>query len=67
MEVREQFQQAADKNWDPTGQKLVWFCESNKSVTTVAEYASYQTSVLHQHNKDVSGGGGGGLGVPLQL
>lgn len=34
-----QLLQPADENWDPTGTKKIWHCESNRSHTTIAKYA----------------------------
>lgn len=40
-----QIQQAADENTDPSGRRQVWKCESNRSFTTIKEYAGYQQRV----------------------
>ncbi|KAK7909368.1 hypothetical protein WMY93_014052 [Mugilogobius chulae] len=59
VEVRTQVQQPADENWDPTGTKQTWPCESSRSHTTIAKYAQYQASsfqeslqVRRKHNYD---------------
>ncbi|KAM6149273.1 LOW QUALITY PROTEIN: lysine-specific demethylase 6A-like [Rhynchocyon petersi] len=52
VEVRTQFLQPADENWDPTGTKKVWRCESNKSHTTIAKYAQYQASSFQESLKE---------------
>ncbi|XP_063491324.1 lysine-specific demethylase 6A isoform X15 [Symphalangus syndactylus] len=48
VEVRTQLQQPADENWDPTGTKKIWHCESNRSHTTIAKYAQYQASSFQE-------------------
>nr|XP_020733009.1 lysine-specific demethylase 6A isoform X10 [Odocoileus virginianus texanus] len=64
VEVRTQLLQPADENWDPTGTKKIWHCESNRSHTTIAKYAQYQASSFQEslreenekrsHHKDYS-------------
>uniref|UniRef100_A0A1X7VP21 JmjC domain-containing protein n=1 Tax=Amphimedon queenslandica TaxID=400682 RepID=A0A1X7VP21_AMPQE len=49
VEVREQILQAVDKNYDPSGKKQVWKCESSRSSTTVKEYGEYQKDILENH------------------
>uniref|UniRef100_T1JK09 Uncharacterized protein n=1 Tax=Strigamia maritima TaxID=126957 RepID=T1JK09_STRMM len=44
VEVRTQIQQGSDENWDATGRKRVWRCESHRSHTTISKYAQYQAS-----------------------
>nr|XP_008505442.1 PREDICTED: lysine-specific demethylase 6A-like isoform X5 [Equus przewalskii] len=48
VEVRTQLLQPADENWDPTGTKKIWRCESNRSHTTIAKYAQYQASSFQE-------------------
>ncbi|XP_045395016.1 lysine-specific demethylase 6A isoform X5 [Lemur catta] len=48
VEVRTQLLQPADENWDPTGTKKIWRCESNSSHTTIAKYAQYQASSFQE-------------------
>ncbi|XP_049623106.1 lysine-specific demethylase 6A isoform X3 [Suncus etruscus] len=48
VEVRTQLLQPADENWDPTGTKKTWHCESNRSHTTIAKYAQYQASSFQE-------------------
>ncbi|XP_055987040.1 lysine-specific demethylase 6A isoform X3 [Sorex fumeus] len=48
VEVRTQLLQPADENWDPTGTKKIWYCESNRSHTTIAKYAQYQASSFQE-------------------
>ncbi|XP_049729467.1 lysine-specific demethylase 6A-like isoform X2 [Elephas maximus indicus] len=64
VEVRTQLLQPSDENWDPTGTKKIWRCESNRSHTTIAKYAQYQASSFQEslreenekktHHKDYS-------------
>lgn len=46
VEVRTQFRQTSDENWDATGQKRVWKCESSRSFTTIDKYAEYQAATF---------------------
>lgn len=75
VEVRTQVQQPSDENWDLTGTRQIWPCESSRSHTTIAKYAQYQASSFQeslqvrgkQREAGVRIGGlGGGLlgGVP---
>ncbi|XP_053160840.1 lysine-specific demethylase 6A isoform X7 [Hemicordylus capensis] len=48
VEVRTQLLQPSDENWDPTGIKKIWRCESSKSQTTIAKYAQYQASSFQE-------------------
>ncbi|XP_062344121.1 lysine-specific demethylase 6A isoform X8 [Cinclus cinclus] len=48
VEVRTQLLQPADENWDPTGTKKIWRCESSRSHTTIAKYAQYQASSFQE-------------------
>lgn len=55
VEVRTQVQQPSDENWDPSGTRQVWHCESSRSHTTIAKYAQYQASSFQeslQEDKD---------------
>ena len=36
--------QPSDENWDKAHQGMVWYCESQRSHTTIAQYANYQAS-----------------------
>ena len=46
-----QMKQAADENCDLASGRQVWKCESSKSVTTVAEYATYQQKMLQKERE----------------
>ncbi|XP_053561256.1 lysine-specific demethylase 6A [Bombina bombina] len=48
VEVRTQLFQPADENWDPTGTKKIWRCESSRSHTTIAKYAQYQAASFQE-------------------
>ncbi|XP_076805994.1 histone demethylase UTY-like [Clavelina lepadiformis] len=48
VEVRTQLQQPSEENWDPTGTKKVWLCESSRSYTSIAKYAQYQASTFQE-------------------
>ncbi|XP_064408845.1 lysine-specific demethylase 6B isoform X2 [Latimeria chalumnae] len=48
VEVRTQVQQPSNENWDITGMKQVWPCESSRSHTTIAKYAQYQASSFQE-------------------
>ncbi|KAM6447022.1 lysine-specific demethylase 6A isoform 7-T7 [Liasis olivaceus] len=48
VEVRTQLLQPSDENWDPTGTKKTWHCESSKSQSTIAKYAQYQASSFQE-------------------
>ncbi|XP_053313449.1 lysine-specific demethylase 6A isoform X2 [Spea bombifrons] len=48
VEVRTQLLQPADENWDPTGTKKIWRCESSRSHTTIAKYAQYQAASFQE-------------------
>ncbi|XP_048349623.1 lysine-specific demethylase 6A isoform X6 [Sphaerodactylus townsendi] len=61
VEVRTQLLQPSDENWDPTGTKKIWRCESSKSQTTIAKYAQYQASSFQESLKIASGDGGNGI------
>ncbi len=43
-----QVQQAADENTELNGHKQVWRCESQRTYTTVKEYAKYQKQMLQK-------------------
>lgn len=55
VEVRTQLAQPTDENWDPSGSKKMWRCESSYSNTTIIKYAQYQASSF-QESLRVSGG-----------
>ncbi|KAL7384911.1 hypothetical protein ABVT39_011139 [Epinephelus coioides] len=48
VEVRTQLAQPTDENWDPTGSRKMWRCESSRSHTTVIKYAQYQASSFQE-------------------
>ncbi|XP_069502354.1 lysine-specific demethylase 6B isoform X2 [Ambystoma mexicanum] len=52
VEVRTQVQQPSDQNWDSSGSKQVWPCESSRSHTTIAKYAQYQASSFQESLQD---------------
>uniref|UniRef100_A0A8C3HF96 Lysine-specific demethylase 6B n=1 Tax=Chrysemys picta bellii TaxID=8478 RepID=A0A8C3HF96_CHRPI len=68
VEVRTQVQQPSDENWDLSGTRQVWPCESSRSHTTIAKYAQYQASSF-QESLQVSVGDGewGAQDPPLSL
>uniref|UniRef100_A0A673JPC1 [histone H3]-trimethyl-L-lysine(27) demethylase n=1 Tax=Sinocyclocheilus rhinocerous TaxID=307959 RepID=A0A673JPC1_9TELE len=48
VEVRTQLCQPADENWDASGLKKQWRCESIRSYTTISTYAQYQASSFQE-------------------
>ncbi|XP_066520691.1 lysine (K)-specific demethylase 6A, like isoform X2 [Hoplias malabaricus] len=48
VEVRTQLCQPADENWDATGTRKQWRCESTRSLTTIAKYAQYQAASFQE-------------------
>ncbi|KAK7882329.1 hypothetical protein WMY93_028503 [Mugilogobius chulae] len=48
VEVRTQLAQPTDENWDPTGSRKMWRCESSRSHTTIIKYAQYQASSFQE-------------------
>ncbi|XP_017294145.1 histone demethylase UTY isoform X2 [Kryptolebias marmoratus] len=48
VEVWTQLLQPADENWDPTGAKKMWRCESTRAHTTIAKYAQYQAASFQE-------------------
>ncbi|KAI1885084.1 hypothetical protein AGOR_G00216550 [Albula goreensis] len=48
VEVRTQMYQPTDENWDVTGTRKMWRCESSRSHTTIAKYAQYQASSFQE-------------------
>uniref|UniRef100_W5M1F1 [histone H3]-trimethyl-L-lysine(27) demethylase n=1 Tax=Lepisosteus oculatus TaxID=7918 RepID=W5M1F1_LEPOC len=48
VEVRTQLSQPTDENWDLTGTRKMWRCESSRSHTTIAKYAQYQASSFQE-------------------
>ncbi|XP_067116876.1 lysine-specific demethylase 6A isoform X1 [Osmerus mordax] len=48
VEVRTQLAQPTDENWDPSGCRRMWRCESSRSHTTIAKYAQYQASSFQE-------------------
>lgn len=71
MEVRTQVQQPSDENWDLTGTRQIWPCESSRSHTTIAKYAQYQASSFQEslqvrgRRARLAAAGRGGLGGVL--
>ncbi|XP_073215112.1 lysine-specific demethylase 6A isoform X8 [Lepidochelys kempii] len=61
VEVRTQLLQPADENWDPTGTKKIWRCESSRSHTTIAKYAQYQASSFQESLRICNGDWGNGI------
>ncbi|KAL1272188.1 hypothetical protein QQF64_028050 [Cirrhinus molitorella] len=48
VEVRTQLCQPADENWDASGLRKQWRCESSRSYTTIAKYAQYQAASFQE-------------------
>ncbi|KAM8857771.1 lysine-specific demethylase 6A [Synchiropus picturatus] len=48
VEVRSQLAQPTDENWDPSGSRKMWRCESSRSHTTIIKYAQYQASSFQE-------------------
>lgn len=48
VEVRTQLCQPADENWDVSGTRKQWRCESTRSLTTIAKYAQYQAASFQE-------------------
>ncbi|CAJ1087103.1 lysine-specific demethylase 6A-like isoform X1 [Xyrichtys novacula] len=48
VEVWTQLSQPADENWDPSGTKKMWRCESARAHTTIAKYAQYQAASFQE-------------------
>ncbi|XP_051562010.1 lysine (K)-specific demethylase 6A, like isoform X2 [Myxocyprinus asiaticus] len=48
VEVRTQLCQPADENWDVSGTRKQWRCESSRSYTTIAKYAQYQAASFQE-------------------
>uniref|UniRef100_A0A3Q2Q7B7 [histone H3]-trimethyl-L-lysine(27) demethylase n=1 Tax=Fundulus heteroclitus TaxID=8078 RepID=A0A3Q2Q7B7_FUNHE len=48
VEVRTQLAQPTDENWDPSGGRKMWRCESSRSHTTILKYAQYQASSFQE-------------------
>ncbi|XP_041444897.1 lysine-specific demethylase 6B isoform X2 [Xenopus laevis] len=48
VEVRTQVQQPSNENWDSSGTRQIWHCESSRSHTTIAKYAQYQASSFQE-------------------
>lgn len=48
VEVRMQLCQLADENWDTSGTRKQWRCESSRSYTTIAKYAQYQAASFQE-------------------
>ncbi|XP_053201703.1 lysine-specific demethylase 6A-like [Panonychus citri] len=52
IEVRTQYLQLADENWDPEKRQMVWRCESHRSHMSIARYAHYQASSFQESLRD---------------
>uniref|UniRef100_A0A4W5KBY9 [histone H3]-trimethyl-L-lysine(27) demethylase n=1 Tax=Hucho hucho TaxID=62062 RepID=A0A4W5KBY9_9TELE len=48
VEVRTQLSQPTDENWDLSGTRKMWRCQSSQSHTTIAKYAQYQASSFQE-------------------
>ncbi|XP_028971635.2 lysine-specific demethylase 6A isoform X3 [Esox lucius] len=48
VEVRTQLAQPTDENWDLSGTRKLWRCQSSQSHTTIAKYAQYQASSFQE-------------------
>ncbi|XP_077436663.1 lysine-specific demethylase 6A isoform X2 [Vanacampus margaritifer] len=48
VEVRTQLAQPTDENWDLSGSRKMWRCESSRSHTTIIKYAQYQASSFQE-------------------
>uniref|UniRef100_A0A673XSZ3 [histone H3]-trimethyl-L-lysine(27) demethylase n=1 Tax=Salmo trutta TaxID=8032 RepID=A0A673XSZ3_SALTR len=48
VEVRTQLSQPTDENWDLSGSRKMWRCQSSQSHTTIAKYAQYQASSFQE-------------------
>ncbi|KAK1798091.1 hypothetical protein P4O66_000586 [Electrophorus voltai] len=48
VEVRTQLCQPADENWDASGARKQWRCESTRSLTTIAKYAQYRAASFQE-------------------
>ncbi|XP_062853698.1 lysine-specific demethylase 6A-like isoform X1 [Trichomycterus rosablanca] len=48
VEVRTQLCQPADENWDVSGTRKQWRCESSRTLTTIAKYAQYQAASFQE-------------------
>ncbi|CAG5865384.1 unnamed protein product [Menidia menidia] len=54
VEVRTQLAQPTDENWDPSGSRKMWRCESSRSHTTIVKYAQYQASSFQESLREES-------------
>ncbi|XP_034042595.1 lysine-specific demethylase 6A isoform X2 [Thalassophryne amazonica] len=54
VEVRTQLAQPTDENWDPSGSRKMWRCESSRSHTTIMKYAQYQASSFQESLREES-------------
>lgn len=52
IEVRRQYMQPSDENWDPEHRDMVWYCESQRSHTTIARYGHYQALSFSESLKE---------------
>ncbi|KAF5899336.1 lysine-specific demethylase 6A-like isoform X2, partial [Clarias magur] len=54
VEVWTQLCQPADENWDASGTRKQWRCESSRSLTTIAKYAQYQATSFQESLREES-------------
>uniref|UniRef100_A0A8C7CKR1 [histone H3]-trimethyl-L-lysine(27) demethylase n=1 Tax=Oncorhynchus kisutch TaxID=8019 RepID=A0A8C7CKR1_ONCKI len=54
VEVRTQLSQPTDENWDLSGTRKMWRCQSSQSHTTIAKYAQYQASSFQDSLRELS-------------
>ncbi len=47
VEIRNQIEQDADENLDPSMTTPVWYCTSSRAHTTIAKYAEYQVKTSY--------------------
>ncbi|XP_028968130.1 histone demethylase UTY [Galendromus occidentalis] len=64
IEVRTQFQQSSDENWDADKVRQIWRCESHRGHTTVSRYAQYQSETYVESLKNKLKQKGGDLELP---
>jgi histone demethylase len=51
VEIRTQYQQASDENFDEAGNE-VWQCTSHRSHTTISKYAEYQVNLFREMSNE---------------
>lgn len=52
IEVRKQYQQPSDENWNADHTAMTWYCPSDRLVTTIARYGQYQATSFSESLKD---------------